>query len=138
RPDDGVRRRAGARDVAVAAALRPARAGRRPLPFGRVLRRPDLRRGRVRGRVPGPRAAGAVIHELPLDRGTVHGHFSRDLAPVLTVDPGDSVRFRALNAGWRWRPDREVDYRRPGLLDEGHALCGPIEVRGARPGGTLA
>jgi acetamidase/formamidase len=79
-----------------------------------------------------------VIHELPLDRGTVHGHFSCDLPPVLTVDPGDSVRFRALNAGWRWEPDREVEYRRPGALDEGHALCGPIEVRGARAGGTLA
>jgi acetamidase/formamidase len=79
-----------------------------------------------------------VIHELPLERATVHGHFSRDLPPVVTVDPGDSVRFSALNAGWRWDPEREVDYRRPGDLDEGHALCGPIEVRGARAGGTLA
>jgi acetamidase/formamidase len=68
----------------------------------------------------------------------VHGHFSRELPPVLTVDPGDSVRFRALNAGWRWEADREVEYHRPGPLDEGHALCGPIEVRGARAGSTLA
>jgi acetamidase/formamidase len=79
-----------------------------------------------------------VIHELPLERATVHGHFSRELPPVLTVDPGDSVRFRTLNAGWRWEPDHEVEYRRPGPLDEGHALCGPIEVRGARAGTTLA
>jgi acetamidase/formamidase len=29
-----------------------------------------------------------VIHELPLERRTLHGHFSRDLEPVLTIDPG--------------------------------------------------
>ena len=43
-----------------------------------------------------------MIHELALERHTVHGHFSRDLPPVLSVEPGDSVRFRALNSGWRW------------------------------------
>jgi len=79
-----------------------------------------------------------VIHELPLERATVHGHFSRELPPVLTVDSGDSVRFRSLNAGWRWEADREVEYHRPGPLDEGHALCGPIEVRRAQAGSTLA
>ena len=46
-----------------------------------------------------------MIHELPLERRTLHGHFSRELRPVLSVDPGDSVRFRALNAGWRWDAD---------------------------------
>jgi acetamidase/formamidase len=80
-----------------------------------------------------------VIHELPLERATLHGHFSRDLPPVLTVDPGDSVRFRALNAGWRWEPDREfVEERDPEGPDGGHALSGPIEVRGARAGQTLS
>ena len=41
-----------------------------------------------------------MIHELPLERRTLHGHFSRDLEPVLTVEPGDSVRFATPNAGW--------------------------------------
>ena len=36
-----------------------------------------------------------MIHELPLERRTLHGHFSRDLEPVLSIDPGDTVRFRA-------------------------------------------
>jgi acetamidase/formamidase len=79
-----------------------------------------------------------VIHELPLERRTLHGHFSRDLEPVLAIEPGDTVRFQALNAGWRWEPDREVSYKRPGELDDGHALSGPIEVRGAQAGQTLA
>jgi acetamidase/formamidase len=34
-----------------------------------------------------------VIHELPLERANLHGHSSRELPPVLTVDPGDSVRI---------------------------------------------
>jgi acetamidase/formamidase len=79
-----------------------------------------------------------VIHELPLERRTLHGHFSRELAPVLSVEPGDSVRFQTLNAGWRWEADREfLDERDAEGLDGGHALCGPIEVRGARAGQTL-
>jgi len=77
-----------------------------------------------------------VIHELPLDDSTLHGYFSASLAPVLTIDPGDSVRFQALNAGWRWEPTRE--WERDRELHGGHALSGPIEVRGAQEGQTLA
>jgi acetamidase/formamidase len=78
-----------------------------------------------------------VIHELPLERRTLHGHFSRELAPVLEVAPGDSVRFSALNAGWRWEHDRELLDDRDPELDDGHALVGPIAVAGARAGGVL-
>ena len=75
-------------------------------------------------------------HEVPLERRTLHGHFSRDLEPILTVDSGDSVSFACLNSGWRTAahevfPDRDEE------LDAGHALIGPIEVRGARAGQTL-
>jgi acetamidase/formamidase len=82
-----------------------------------------------------------VIHELPLERRTLHGHFSPELAPVLTVTPGDSVEFATLDAGWGlegglW--DRRKFGPRDRRLDRGHALVGPIEVRGARTGGTLA
>lgn len=79
-----------------------------------------------------------MIHELPLERRTLHGHFSRDLSPVLDVAPGDSVRFQVLNAGWRWDPDREIFDERDPTLDDGHALCGPIRVQGARAGGVLS
>ena len=41
-----------------------------------------------------------MIHELPLEQRTLHGHFSRELEPVLTVDPGDSVQVDVPNAGW--------------------------------------
>jgi acetamidase/formamidase len=77
-----------------------------------------------------------TLHEIPLERRTLHGHFSRELEPILTVDAGDSIAFGCPNAGWelvhgeRFEPYDEE-------LDSGHALVGPVEVRGARAGGTL-
>jgi acetamidase/formamidase len=77
-----------------------------------------------------------ALHEIQLERRTLHGHFSRELEPILTVEPGDSIAFSCLNSGWR---DAEhVPYaEREGELDAGHALIGPVEVRGARAGQTL-
>ena len=76
-------------------------------------------------------------HEIPLERRTLHGHFSRDLEPVLTVDSGDSITFACLNAGWRTAEQKPYPDRREGDLDAGHALIGPVEVRGARAGEVL-
>ena len=78
-----------------------------------------------------------MIHELPLDAATLHGHFSRDLAPVLAVDPGDAVRISVPNAGWRLESGERLEPREP-AIDTGHALAGPIAVRGARAGQTLS
>jgi acetamidase/formamidase len=85
-----------------------------------------------------------VVHELPFERRTVHGHFSRDLPPVLSIDPGDSVSFSTPDAGWGIGPPsddagtREQFGPRDPELDAGHPLLGPIEVPGAAPGSTLA
>jgi acetamidase/formamidase len=76
-------------------------------------------------------------HELPLDASVLHGYFSLDLEPVLTVDPGDSVAFSVPNAAWRVGRNEPFAPRDP-ELDTGHALAGPIEVRGARAGQVLA
>jgi acetamidase/formamidase len=78
-----------------------------------------------------------AVHELPLDPANLHGHFSRDLEPVLTIDPGDSVRISVPNSGWHRSRDQPVAARNP-AIDTGHALAGPIAVRGARAGQTLA
>jgi acetamidase/formamidase len=82
-----------------------------------------------------------VLHELPLERRTLHGHFSCDLDPVLSVEPGDSISFATLDAGWGFGPStegREVFAERDEQLDRGHALVGPVDVRGARAEQTLA
>ena len=78
-----------------------------------------------------------AVHDLPLDVANLHGYFSRDLAPAVTIDPGDSVRISVPNAGWRVGRDEPFVARNP-ELDVGHALAGPIEIRGARAGQTLA
>jgi acetamidase/formamidase len=77
-----------------------------------------------------------VIHELPLERRTLHGHFSRDLDPVLSIDPGDTVRLATPNAGW-WLDDETRFAPIASPEDDGHALAGPIAVLGARAGRTL-
>jgi acetamidase/formamidase len=77
-----------------------------------------------------------VLHVLPLDQRTLHGYFSRDLEPVLVVKPGDSVRFSIPNSSWYVRPYDKFVPRDP-ATHTGHALVGPIEVRGARAGQTL-
>ena len=77
-----------------------------------------------------------MIHELPLTEDTVHGYYSSALPAVLALDPGDSVRFQSLDAGWHWDVEGEL-FARDAELHSGHALNGPIEVRGARAGQTL-
>jgi acetamidase/formamidase len=78
-----------------------------------------------------------AVHELPLDPVYLRGYFSRDLEPVLIVDPGDSVRFSVPNAGWDVGRDDPFEPSDP-TLDTGHALAGPISIRGALAGQTLA
>ena len=78
----------------------------------------------------------AMIHEVPLERRTLHGHFSPDLEPALTIDSGDTIVFSCPNAGWWLSEDERFEPRDP-ELDRGHALVGPVEVQGARAGQTL-
>ena len=63
--------------------------------------------------------------------------------PILTIEPGDTVRYRTLDAAWNIEPPPD-DSPQPKFEpriegdDDGHALCGPIFIRGAKPGMTLA
>jgi acetamidase/formamidase len=82
-----------------------------------------------------------TTHHIEPERGTLHGHFSPDLPPVLTIKPGDTVHYRTLDAGWGLEvytggPRRKFEPRVK-ELDSGHALCGPIFIEGAEPGMAL-
>jgi acetamidase/formamidase len=87
-----------------------------------------------------------ATHDITPERATLHGHFSRELPPVLTIESGDTVRYRTLDAGWsvepRTSPDLHAEPRKFALhdpeRDTGHALCGPVAIHGAEPGMTLA
>ena len=88
----------------------------------------------------------AIHHILPT-RDNLHGTFSREYAPVLTIDDGDTVIFTTLDAGWNlgpftqgnavWNDESRKFQPRDPEKDTGHALCGPVLVRGAEPGMTL-
>ncbi len=77
------------------------------------------------------------------DRASLHGKFSRDHPPILTIDSGDTVCFQTLDAGWGLEPHHSDGTPRAHFepkhpeRDAGHALCGPIAIRGAEPGMTL-
>jgi acetamidase/formamidase len=83
------------------------------------------------------------VPTLEPDASTLHGWFDRDLPPVLTVDPGTTVRFRTLDSGWFAGPYDGGDPTVPRARvpehtpEAGHALTGPVEVRGARAGMVL-
>jgi acetamidase/formamidase len=77
-----------------------------------------------------------MLHELPLEQRYLHGHFSKDLAPVVETEPGDSVRFFTPNHAWDVARDEHFAPPNP-ELDDGHALAGPVLIRGAKAGQTL-
>ncbi len=84
-------------------------------------------------------------YHIEPERRTLHGMWSRDLDPVLTIASGDTVQFRTLDAAWGIAPPTKPgppDVQFPGRdiagTDVGHALCGPIAIRGAEPGMVLA
>jgi acetamidase/formamidase len=66
--------------------------------------------------------------------------FSPEHTPVLTVESGDTVLVRSLDAhGYLERPEFPGQQRATMFAEfRGHCLTGPIAVRGARPGDMLA
>lgn len=81
-----------------------------------------------------------TTYSIEPDHETLHGYFSRDLAPVLTIESGDTVIFRTLDAGWGLEPPppprKKFELEDKGRMN-GHALCGPIYFNGAKQGMTL-
>jgi acetamidase/formamidase len=79
-------------------------------------------------------------HRLDPTPATTAEIFSRDLPPVLTVDAGDTVVVRCLNASGHLKRQQVPGEPVPQMFAErrGHCLTGPIAVRGAEPGDMLA
>jgi acetamidase/formamidase len=89
--------------------------------------------------------ADVAHYELKPERANIHGHFSPDLPPVLTLDSGDSVTYEIPDARWQVPVGAgagatlvPVTDQRTSPDDDGHCLLGPVYVRGAEPGMTLA
>ncbi len=79
-------------------------------------------------------------HHLDPTPQTTADVLSREHAPVLTIDPGDAVVVRSLDAaGYLSRqafPGEEQPMMYPAY--RGHCLTGPIEISGAQSGDVLA
>jgi acetamidase/formamidase len=78
-------------------------------------------------------------HVLDDSLENLHGWLSRTLPPRLSVDSGDTIVYRTCDAGWSERPpsqplDQPLQRRPEGA---GHALSGPVFIRGSEPGDTL-
>lgn len=83
-------------------------------------------------------------HEIQLDRSACHAHFSAALRPLVRIEPGDIVTVSTPDVSWGLEPPtsttaprRKIEPRDP-QRDNGPCLVGPIAVRGAQPGDTLA
>ena len=80
-------------------------------------------------------------HQLHPSPSATVDVFSRDLPPALTVDPGDTIALRSLDASGHLRPQTFPGEQVPTMTNKrrsGHCLTGPIAVRGAVPGEVLA
>jgi acetamidase/formamidase len=78
-------------------------------------------------------------HVLTAER--LHFAWDNSLPPVLEVDPGDTVTIDTWDSSGhiiqRSFTSADAANRKPKPPGVGHALTGPIAVRGARPGETL-
>jgi acetamidase/formamidase len=81
-----------------------------------------------------------ALHRLDSTPTTVTNVFSRDTPPVLTVEPGDTLVVHSLDCSGHLERLRSPGASSPRLLEgqPGHCLVGPVAVRGAEPGATLA
>lgn len=82
-----------------------------------------------------------AVHHLAISKDTVRGRFNRDIPAAITIDPGDTVIFETLDASWGYRGEQDFgvpqQLRPQGKFDSGHALTGPVAIRGAEPGDVL-
>lgn len=88
----------------------------------------------------------AKIYQLEPTPDTLHGFFSKDLEPALTICSGDTVIFRTLDSAWGLEKRSTLGTQRKRftkLRQErqtkqfGHSLVGPVYIKDAKPGDTL-
>lgn len=81
-----------------------------------------------------------TTHRLDPTPDTTADVLSREHAPVLCIDPGDTVIVRSLDASGHLARQTFPGEEQPSIFADrrGHCLTGPIMVRGVQPGDLLA
>ncbi|MEB1808822.1 MAG: acetamidase/formamidase family protein [Bacillaceae bacterium] len=82
-----------------------------------------------------------MIHKIDLDAKNLHGSFSKDYKPILTVNSGDTIQLKTLDIQWGYSElegkEREIFQSRENEEKPGHPIFGPIAIDGAKPGMVL-
>lgn len=85
------------------------------------------------------RSEYTVDYELSDDDENVHNVWDNSLDPVLTVEPGEVVRFECRDAlDGQVTQESTVEDLANASFDPVHPLTGPVAVEGAEPGDVLA
>ena len=83
----------------------------------------------------------ALRHILTLKQENLHGSFSKDYKPVLTVESGDSIQLQTLDIEWGFSESATAKYNTFNSSQQeerrGHPMIGPIAVKNAKPGMVL-
>lgn len=80
-------------------------------------------------------------HHIEASDKVLHGSFSPEHKPVLTISTGDSVTLNTIGLEWglKHKDGSSTTYRSSTKEKKpGHPLIGPIKVKGAKPGMMLA
>lgn len=82
-----------------------------------------------------------MIHKLEIKNEHLHGSFSNEFEPILTVQSGDSITMQTPDIEWGYSPAKGVDRTffkpRKHEVDPRHPMIGPIKIDGAKPGMVL-
>jgi acetamidase/formamidase len=88
----------------------------------------------------GPRHNTLTVTEHSVSAERLHFAWDNSLAPLLEIDPGDTVTFETWDSSAHFYTPASTSAdvaRRRSEPARGHALTGPIAIRGAQPGQTL-
>lgn len=82
-----------------------------------------------------------MIHTLDIKSQNLHGSFSKNYEPILTIDSGDSIRLSTPDIQWGYSKSKEEErvifQSRENEAKPGHPMIGPIAIRSAKPGMVL-
>ncbi|WP_404407319.1 acetamidase/formamidase family protein [Jeotgalibacillus malaysiensis] len=82
-----------------------------------------------------------ATHHIEASDSVLHGSFSPEHKPVLTIENGDSVTLNTIGLEWglKNKDGSSMSFRsRTKEKKPGHPLVGPIYINGAKPGMMIA
>lgn len=82
-----------------------------------------------------------MIHKIKIKNENLHGSFSNEYEPILTVKSGDTIRMQTPDIEWGYSKSKgeERDFFKSNVneADPRHPMIGPIKIDGAKSGMVL-